>query len=313
MKNKFLRIKRMKKPFSLRVLRKAKMLIAFRTLICIIVRGAFLLIPIIFGTCINYITKGMYFQAIVMILIGLFIACFARVFEIIMTYSWHRLHEKLFAEYTKLSSGKLFDEKARANIGETLNILNNDINVMASFFPDLIRQIISVLETIVIFIYFFSVGFYFGFASISATAICLIIIDRTNRKITKVNEIRLKAQDERISILNKILSSKKENKESKKNLISITEDFVKKLTKARVTEDKVLFGNLIVIEIFRWGLLILGIYLMSKDRIELGVLIIIYNYYSQLIAAFWEISSIVILKKRFDVSEYRFIKFLKNK
>jgi len=303
----------MKRPFSFKVLKIAKPEIAYRILACIVVRGLSLFVPIIFGTFINYIAKGMYSKAINMIIIGLLIAGFIHVFEIVRAYSYQKLREKLFIEYTKLSTERLFDEKDKGDIGKNLNVLNHDIETMSNFFCSLIRQMIRVLEIFVIFIYFFSIGYYFGFASLSAAAICFIVIDRTHPKIAKVNKEKLASLDIRNSFLNKILSSKKPDKEYKNSLMESTVNYVKKYTKAKITEYAVMYGNLLIIEIFRWGLLGLGIYLMSKGNIEIGILVIIYNYYSQLISGFEEISSVVIKIKQFKVSENRFIKFLNNR
>jgi ABC-type bacteriocin/lantibiotic exporter with double-glycine peptidase domain len=309
-----------KNSITKRVLKSSKYRIIFRFFSCILARVLVLLIPIFFGKVIELISKQMYNEAITTALIGVVLAISVRLMEILMTYTWHYLHVKLTSDYTDIALEKLFGNSifsiSRISTGEFLNIMNQDINVMASFFPDLFRRIVSTCEIIVIFIYFFTIGIYFGISSILAAIICFTIIFLNSKRITKVNDIKSKLYDSKSSIANEVLLSIKEikvlniYKHIRNRTIESTDTYTKSVLKQRTIEDVVKFSTLAVIELFRWGLLIFGTYLISKGDLELGSLVIVYNYYSQLMDSFGEFATINTSIRQFKVAENRFNKLI---
>jgi len=298
----------MKKSPSIEILKKSKVIISIRILACILTRSLYLVLPLIFGSSINHISNGYYVNAVILVGIGLIVALSAKASLIFMNYMWNRLYERLTIEYTKLSFNRL-DKNNIADHGKILNILNNDIDIMSHFFPSLIRRIIRTLEIIVIFVYFFTIGYYFGFASISASAFCLVIINISNKKVAQANKIMMSSYDNRSNFISKILSSDKSpNKESKLN--SLTKDYTKKIRIANITEETLRSSVLAIVEFFRWGMIGMAIYLYTKGNIEIGTIVIIYTYFSALVLSFEEFSSISISFEQFKVSEKRFNKLL---
>jgi len=309
-----------KKSVTKKVLKLSKFRIVFRTISCIMSRVLVLLIPIFFGKTIDLISKKMYDEAIMMAIIGVILSVAVTVLDIIMTYTWHYLHEKLYSDYTDVALDKLFGNSifsiSRINMGEFINIMNQDINVMASFFPDFIRRIVTTFEIVVIFIYFFSIGILFGVSSIVASIVCFLIIFFNSKRITNVNNKKSMLFDDKSSIMNEIMVCIKEikvlniHKHIKNRAIKATDVYAKAVLKQRVTEDAVKFTTLAVIEIFRWGLLIFGIFLIAKGNFELGSIVIVYNYYSQLMDSFSEFATINTSIRQFKVAESRFNKII---
>ena len=301
----------MKNSPSVEILKKSKSIIFVRILACILTRGLYLLLPLIFGVSINMLANSDYFSTILLVIIGLIVALLAKASLVFMTYMWNRLYERLLIEYTKLTSEKLSKNIEKKNHGKVLNILNNDIDVMAEFFPSLIRRIIRTLEIVVIFIYFFTIGYYFGFASISAAAFCLAIINIFNNKISTVNKEMLTSWDKRTGFISKMLSSNN-NTTINDGLITTSKDYTKRFRIKEITEETLRSSVLAIVELFRWGMIAMAIYLYTKGNVEIGILVIIYSYFSLLISSFEEFSSISISFEQFKVSEKRFNIFLKN-
>ncbi len=309
-----------KKSVTKKVLKLSKFRIVFRTISCIMSRVLVLLIPIFFGKTIDLISKKMYDEAIMMAIIGVILSVAVKVLDIIMTYTWHYLHEKLYSDYTDVALDKLFGNSifsiSRINMGEFINIMNQDINVMASFFPDFIRRIVTTFEIVVIFIYFFSIDILFGVSSIVASIVCFLIIFFNSKRITNVNNKKSMLFDDKSSIMNEIMVCIKEikvlniHKHIKNRSIKATDVYAKAVLKQRVTEDAVKFTTLAVIEMFRWGLLIFGIFLIAKGNFELGSIVIVYNYYSQLMDSFSEFATINTSIRQFKVAESRFNKII---
>ena len=198
-----------KESITKKVLNSTKLAIAFRLFSCIIARFFVLSIPIFFAQTINFISKGNYNNAIKTAVIGVVLAICVRLIEIFLTYTWHYLHAKVYSCYTNIALDKLFGNSifsiSRFSMGEFLNIMNQDINVMASFFPDLIRRIVSSIEVIIIFVYFFIIGIYFGIFSVIVFIIGFFIILLSSKKITAVNDKESKLFDTQSSILNELL------------------------------------------------------------------------------------------------------------
>jgi len=296
---------------SFEILKRHKFIIAIRILTIVIVRACFLIIPILFGASISNIVSGNYMQAGIYAGVGLSVAVICRVFQICMSYMWMKLFEVLVIEYTSQAEEKIVDTKQDKNRGEIINILTQDIEIMASYFPSAIRMIIRTLEALVIFIYFFSIGYYIGFAGISATAFSLLILNITSKKIEKSNKKMLESLDERSSVINKILEKPKVAVIER--LDESTKKWVLDYRKKELIEESSKNGVSIIIEVFRWAMIIMGIHLFIKGNIEVGVIVVIYSYYSQLIDSFTEISDLVIRTKRFKVSEKRLLDFIKRK
>lgn len=308
----------MKKPSDATwyVLKKSKKYIFWKIIISIIYRGIIMITPIIFGAAVDMVTAGRYRDAILISLCGVLAVVLFRINDIINTYSWHKMYNCIYDNYTKLGVNKVFDNSlhslSRFNIGEFLNIMSTDINIIADFYCQLVMRVIRIFEVLIIFIYFFMIDFYIGVAGLVMGLISLVIIILSSKTIERLNRAKAYAFDKRNTIINEFLLSIREIKafnifEPIRNRITkSTEDYTKKYLNQRVGEDSFKFSILAFIEAFRWGLFIYGIYLISIGNMEMGSLVIIYNYFAQLIEGFSEFTTINVGLRQLKVSENRF-------
>lgn len=308
----------MKKPSDATwyVLKKSKKYVFWKIIISIIYRGIIMITPLLFGAAVDKVTEGKFREAILIALCGVVAVILFRINDIINTYSWHKMYNSIYDNYTKLGVNKVFDNSlhslSRFNIGEFLNIMSTDINIIGDFYCNFIMRVIRIFEVLVIFGYFFMIDFYIGIAGVAMGLISLTVILLSSKIIERLNRTKAYAFDRRNTIINEFLLSIREIKAFnifepiKKRITNSTEEYTKKYLNQRVGEDSFKFSILAFIEAFRWGLFIYGIYLISIGKMEMGSLVIIYNYFAQLIEGFSEFTTINVGLRQLKVSENRF-------
>ena len=312
----------MKKPSDVTklVLKKSKKFVIFRFIISLVYRAIAMIIPILLSMVVDAATGGKYKQAIIISLVAILSILIFRMFDIINTFSWHKLYNSMYDNYTKIGVNKVFDNSiyslSRFNIGEFLNMMSTDINVMSDFYCNLIMRLIRIFEVLIIFVYFFMLDIYIGLTGIVMALISLLVIYLSSKKIKKLNHNKSITFDNRNTIINEFLLSIREIKAfnifktMKKRIEESTQNYIVAYLRQRVGEDIFKFSVLAFIEVTRWCMVIYGIYLISKGKLEIGTLLIIYNYFTQLVDGFSEFTTINIGIRQLKVSEERFYQLI---
>ena len=312
----------MKKPSDVTklVLKKSKKYIIFRVFVSVVYRAIAMIIPILLSTVINHATRGDYDKAISISIISIVVVIIFRIFDILATYAWHKLYNCMYDNYTRIGVNKVFDNSiyslSRFNIGEFLNMMSTDINVMADFYCNLIMRVIRIFEVLIIFVYFFMLDLYIGITGIIVAVISLLVIFLSSKTIEKLNQKKAIEFDNRNTIVNEFLLSIREIKTfnifdtMKKRIDDSTQKYTKSFLKQRVGEDIFKFSVLAFIEFTRWLMVIYGVYLISVGRLEIGSLLIIYNYFAQVVDGFSEFTTINIGIRQLKVSQDRFYQLI---
>ena len=308
------------KDVTKKVLLNSKKDVIFKTICSIIYRAIAMITPILFSNAVNEVTVGNYKKAIFIALIAIVAVIIFRMFDIVNTYSWHRLYNKMYDNFTKIGIKKAFDNSlyslSRFNIGEFLNIMSTDINVICDFYCNLIMRIIRIIEVMVIFIYFFMIDFYIGLSGIFIALVSVTVIFLSSKRIERKNKEKLELFDDRNTVINEFLLSMREIKSFnmftpiKNRIETSNEKYTKAFLKQRVVEDSYKFSVLALIEAFRWCMFIYGIYLITIGNMEMGTLLIIYNYFTQLVEGFNELAVINTGVRQLKVSENRFFQLI---
>ena len=303
-----------------KALKLAKKAFIIKLLVSFTSRCLLMIIPILFSFAVDNISKGNYEQAFFMATVSIFVFMIFRTVDVINTYTWHKLYNKLYNSYTSIGLQNTHDNSlfslSRISIGEYINIMNNDVNVMCEFYCNLPTRIIRVVEFFIIFIYFFIINVFIGLAGIIVSLIVFSILYISSKRIQTLNQKRALELDRKSGVLHEILLCIKDIKgfnifePIKSRTIKASDNYVEALLKQRVVEDVYKFGIVLLIEIFRLCLFMYGIYLISQGKMELGVLLVIYNYYAQLIDNFSDFATINVNFRNLKVSEGRFNKIL---
>lgn len=302
------------------VLKKSRKYIIFRGICSLIYRGLAMITPILFSKAVDFVTAGDYDKAVWIAIVAILTVVIFRVFDVVCTFTWHKMYNCLYDNYTRLGVNKVFDNSmyslSRFNVGEFLNIMSTDINVMADFYCNLIMRLIRIFEVLIIFVYFFIIDLYIGIAGIVMGIISISVIFLSSKKIEELNKTKLDYYDNRNTIVNEFLLSIREIKAfnifnpMKKRIDDSTQEYSKSYLKQRVGEDIFKFSVVGLIEACRWGMFIYGIYLISIGKMEMGSLLIIYNYFTQLVDGFSEFATINIGIRQLKVSENRFYQLI---
>ena len=302
------------------VLKKSKKYIALRFIGSLMYRGTAMIIPILISMVVNEVTSGNYEKSVLISCLAILCVIFFRFLDIANTYTWHKLYNSMYDNYTKIGVNKVFDNSlyslSRFNVGEFLNIMSTDINIMSDFYCNLVVRIIRIFEVLIIFIYFFMIDKYIGLSGVFIALISITVIFLSSRTIEGLNKKKAINLDNRNTIINEFLLSIREIKAfnmfniMKKRIDNSTENYSKSYLKQRLVEDTFKFSVLTFIEIFRWIMVIYGIYLITIGKIEIGSLLIIYNYFAQLVDGFSEFATINVGIRQLHVAENRFYQLI---
>ena len=302
------------------VLKHSKKYIIFKTFVSLVYRGIAMLTPILFSMAVDEVTNGKFKSGVIISIIAVIAVVIFRIFDIINTYSWHKMYNAMYDEYTKIGINKVFDNSlyslSRFNIGEFLNMMSTDINVMCDFYCNLVVRVIRLIEVMIIFVYFFMIDFYIGLAGVIMGIVSVTVILLSSNKIEKLNKTKSEYFDNRNTVINEFLLSIREIKTFNifdpinKRINKSTQTYTKSYLKQRVGEDAFKFGVVAFIEAFRWLMFIYGIYLISAGYMEIGTLLIIYNYFTQLVDGFAELATINTGIRQLKVSENRFYQLI---
>ncbi len=300
------------------VLKKSWKEFSFRLFASFLGRAALLVIPIVFGLVVDNISNENYDQAMVSAIWLLIVFVIYRLNEITATYAWHRLYNKMYTIYTDLAINKTYNNSlfslSRISLSEYINIMNNDINVICSFFCNLTTRIFRLIEFVIILMYFFIINIYIGFAGVAVSMIVFSIMIFSSKKIESVNQKRTVSLDKKTSAIHEFILCIKEIKTLdvftpiKERVLKRSDDYTGDWLKQRVVEDSFRWGNVVIIEIFRISILIYGIYLISIGQMQLGTVLVIYNYYAQLVDNISEFSVINNEYRNLSVSVKRYNK-----
>ena len=312
----------MKKPGDVTkiVLKKSRKYIVIKTIISIIYRAIAMITPILFSNAVDYINAADYNSALYISIAAIVMVIVFRMFDIINTWSWHKMYNSMYDNYTNVGVNKVFDNSlyslSRFNIGEFLNMMSTDISVMSDFYCNLIMRMIRIVEVMIIFVYFFLIDILIGFAGVAMAIVSITIILLSSKRIEKLNKKKSGYFDDRNTIINEFLLSIREIKAfnifrpMKKRIDESTKTYTKSFLKQRVGEDIYKFSVLALIEAFRWCMFIYGITLISKGEMEMGTLLVIYNYFTQLVEGFSEFATINTGIRQLKVSQDRFYQLI---
>ena len=303
-----------------RVLWIAKKEFAFKLFFSFLIRACVMIIPILFAMSVDSISKSDFDKAYLLMAGLIFVAIVHRVSEALNTHAWHKQYNKMYKVFHDYELERTYNNSifslSRVSIGEYMNIMNNDINVLCEFYCNISTRIMRAIEFIIIFVYFFMINIYIGFAGVAVSLIAFIVILLSSKKIEKLNTTRALNLDKKSGVLHEMLLCIKEIKSfnifSSMRLRSevATDNYVTSYLKQRSIEDFYKFGIILLIELFKLGLFVYGIYLISIGNMELGVLIVIYNYYGQLVDNFSDFATININFRNLKVSESRINKII---
>ena len=303
----------MTKEENRKVLLKNKRWFLFKFLASLLIRAFLLIIPLYYSYLIDELTKGNYNAAYQMLIMFFIFTILYRITEVINQISYYKLYSHLYKTYLDLGLSKTCNNSlyslSRFSLSEYSNIMSEDFETLSDYYTTLVIRIVEILEAIYIIIYFFTINVLIGYLTLLISLIILFILLFYNPKIAKTNQERKNRHDKRISLFQELLLSVREIKgfnifnvahERTKNTV---DDYVKWNNKLNIDKYNLKQLSLGLIDVFQFIGLLIGIKMIISGNMTIGVLTIIYSYYTKLSNLF--LSIITLFESRINVKVAR--------
>ena len=266
------------------IIKKTRKEIFMKFLTSILMRSLLLIIPYYWSRVINHATLQDYDKAFKLVVVTLILHLLFYLWQHFNNRTWYKFYNKLYLECTNLVTEAKVDD---ITLGEYTNIINNDIDIIGTFIGNSITRIIQILEFLVIYVYFFSIDFYIFLITIFISIIMLCVILYFSKKIAAENKNRKEDLDiKTINIHNIYDILKKKKKINNNEFIESTINYLNSNTKYNCFVHGVIYSVLAFIQLCRYGIVIYSLYLVSSNTLEIGTVILIYSYYTNIINNF---------------------------
>ena len=273
------------------VLGRSKNALVVKVITSIFLQGTLLVVPIFWSKSITYISDALYKKAVIMVILTLILSLLYYLWYYLNQKSWYDLYSKITINFmNNITSVK----DKNISLGEYTNIINNDIDIVATFICNGITRIIQVLEFLVIYIYFLNLNIYIFWATIGVSVIIIYIIFMFGDKLQLYNKRRKESLDKKtinihglFEIITNRVSAKRDN-----SLIDSTNVYLYDNAKYNVFAYGMICFVLGLVELFRYVIIIYAIYLVSIGNMEIGGLLLIYSYYAKMLTNFEMLATI---------------------
>ena len=170
---------------------------------------------------------------------------------------------------------------------EYTNIINNDIDIIGTFFSNGVTRVTQIFEFFVIYIYFLKIDFYIFLISLVVSILLTILIVYFSNKIEIQNKSRKDSLDYKTINIHNIYDILKQKRKIKDNLfIKSTVKYLNNNQKFNLFVNGMIYLVLAILEFTRYLIIVYAIYLVSIYKMEIGTVLLIYSYYSKMIANF---------------------------
>lgn len=305
-----------------RVLKNSKKEFIINTINSILLRGAVLIIPVIWSYALDNIYEGLYDKAIKLIILSLIITVVYYGLEQLYQVTFYKLYNKLYNLYENSYTDNFYKNSlfslSRFSLGEYNNLLNSDIDVIASYYANFPMRIIRIIEFLVIYFYFYTINPIIFIITLIVSIISLGYMIYGSKETERLNKIRKDTLDYKTASNHEIYKNIRDIKSFNiYNKIATTTNkkrnaYLDANAKFNIQSTGVKFISIIMVEVVRLLLMIYGVYLIKNGNMEVGALLIIYNYYQKIVDNYTIVSNILISKKSLKVSFNRFAKILEN-
>ena len=303
----------MTKEENRKVLLKNKRWFLFKFLASLFIRTFLLIIPLYYSYLIDELTKGNYNAAYQMLIMFFIFTILYRITEVINQISYYKLYSNLYKTYLDLGFSKTCNNSlyslSRFSLSEYSNIMSEDFETLSDYYTTLVIRVVEILEAIYIIIYFFTINVLIGYLTLLISLIILFILLFYNPKIAKTNQERKNRHDKRISLFQELLLSVREIKGfnifnvAHERIKNTVDDYVKWNNKLNIDKYNLKQLSLGLIDVFQFIGLLIGIKMIISGNMTIGVLTIIYSYYTKLSNLF--LSIITLFESRINVKVAR--------
>ena len=269
----------------LNILGRCKREVILKVITSLFLQALLLIIPIFWSNTINHVTRGDYKTSYFLVIITLILSLFYYIWCYLNQKSWYRFYDSIYLELTRVATRKR--ELKDVSLGEYTNIINNDIDIVGTFFGNIVTRIMQVIEFLIIYVYFLSINFYIFFVSLIVSILMVFIIVRVSELTLIKNSKRKECLDiKSVDIHEKYNMLISGTKDKEKSLLESSYNYLRSNASFNIFVNSVIYIILSFIELTRYIVIGYSIFLVSRGDMEIGTILLVYSYYARMITNF---------------------------
>ncbi len=277
----------------------------YKILTAIFIRGLLLIIPVFWSKTVNNLTEGNIKQTYSLIIIIIILSTFYYLWQYLNQVTWFKFYDKLYMGYTALLTKNKKENIKKVTLAEYTNVINNDIDILCNFLGNGIARIIQMLEILFIFFYFLSQSIYIFIITAIVSILMIILLVISSSSIKNENIKRKTSLDKKTVIAHQLYESLKDESYDEnifKKFQQSSTEYLKSNKKFNLLAQALIYLVLGIIELTKYGIIIYSVFLISKGKMEVGTIILVYTYYDKIITNFEVLGTISAEYQSFLVS-----------
>ena len=277
----------------------------YKIITAIFIRGLLLIIPVFWSNAVNNLTDGNFTKTYYIITLAIILSIFYYIWQYLNQVTWFKFYDKLYMGYTALITKNNKENIKKVTLAEYTNIINNDIDILCNFLGNGVARIIQILEIFFIFFYFLSQSIYIFIITFIVSILMIILLIISSNSVKNENIKRKTSLDKKTVIAHQMYDSLKEEKYDEtlfKKFHQSSLEYLKSNKQFNLLAQALIYLVLGIIELVKYGIILYAIYLISKGKMEVGTIILIYTYYDKIITNFEVLGTISAEYQSFLVS-----------
>lgn len=291
---------------SATIIKSAKQEFIYKIVTSIFIRGLLLIIPIFWTRAVGRLTEGFYEKAYFLVIIALILSILHYYWEYLNQKTWYKFYNKIYSGYITLIGEGKEDSIKQLSLGEYNNISNEDIDIICTFLGNLVTRVIQILEFVIIYVYFLSIDLYLFLITLIVSIILIALILLSGKTVQKLNHTRKSSLDKKTIVVNDMYNLIKEQRKDRmaltKRFYAKSFDYLKANANFNIVAQAIIYIVLTIIEVSRYLLILYGIHLVYINQMTIDTILLIYTYYSQILANFEVMGTINVSYRSFLVS-----------
>ena len=287
------------------VLRESRREFIYKIITAIFIRGLLLVIPVFWSNTINNLSEGNLRDTYSLVVIIILLSIFYYIWQYLNQVTWFRFYDKLYMGYTALLTRNNTDNIKRVSLAEYTNVINNDIDILCNFLVNGVARVIQILEMFFIYFYFLSQSVYIFLLTTVVSLLMVVLLVISSNSIKNENIKRKSSLDKKTVVAHQLYDSLNDEKYDDtlfKKFHQSSVDYLRANKRFNLLAQALIYLVLGIIELTKYGIIIYSIYLVSKGRMEVGTIILVYTYFDKIITNFEVLGTISAEYQSFVVS-----------
>lgn len=306
---------RIKDNYTMLVIKDSRKEFFYKIITSIFIRGLLLVIPVFWSNTINYLTERDFYKTYLLIVVIVILSIFYYIWQYLNQVTWFKFYNKLYLGYTALITKNNTNNIKKVSLGEYTNVINSDIDILCNFLGNGVARGIQILEIIFIYFYFLTQNIYIFLITIVISILMIILLIISSNQVKEENIKRKSSLDRKTVVAHQMYDLLKDgnyNDSIFKKFHQSTIEYLKANNRFNLLAQALIYLVLGIIELSKYGVILYSVYLIEKEKMVVGTIVLIYTYYDKIITNFEVLGTISAEYQSFKVSLKRLNKLGNN-